>query len=85
MENGQLPAYQWAHIRRAAVYLKQMAEYGVMQEAPLPKWETEHNRLFKPATQSDVPSQDIEILICQVRDAMMNLDLSEKAKQNYLY
>ena len=71
VESGQLPAYQWAHTRRAAVYLEQMAEHGVMQEVPLPKWEAEHNRLFKPVVQGEPPAQDIETLICQVRDAMM--------------
>ena len=85
MESGQLPAYQWAHTRRAAVYLEQMAKHGSMQKVPLPKWEAEHNRLFKLVVQGEPPAQDMEILICQVRDAMMELDLSEKAKQNYLY
>ena len=32
MESGQLPAYQWAHTRRAAVYLEQMAEHSKIQE-----------------------------------------------------
>lgn len=85
MENGQLPAYQWAHTRRAAVYMMQMAEHSEIQEESLPKWETEHNRLFRLVTQGEPPAHDIETLICQVRDAMMVLDLSEKAKQNYLY
>ena len=82
MESGQLPAYQWSHTRRAAVYLEQMAEHGIVQEVPLSKWEAEHNRLFKPIIQGEPPSQDIETLICQVRDAMMELELSKKAKQN---
>lgn len=85
VESGQLPSYQWAHTRRAAVYLKQMAEYGEIQEVPLPKWEAEHNRLFKSVAHSEPPAQDMETLICQVRDAMMKLDISEKAKRNYLY
>ena len=85
MEHGQLPAYQWAHTRCAAVYLEQMAEQGGIQEEPLPKWEAEHNRLFKPVAQDEPPAQDMETLICQVRDAMMELELSKKAKQNYLY
>lgn len=85
MESGQLPAYQWAHTRRAAVYLEQMAEHSKIQEESLPKWETEHNRLFRLVTQGEPLAQDIETLICQVRDAMIELDLSEKAKQNYLY
>lgn len=85
MESGQLPAYQWAHTRRASVYLEQMAEHGMIQETPLPQWEAEHNRLFRPAPQNEPPSQDMETLVCQVRDALMELDISEKAKQNYLY
>ena len=85
MESGQLPAYQWAHTRRAAVYLEQMAEHGTIQEAPLLKWEAEHNRLFRSVAQNMLPSQDMETLVCQVRDALMELDISEKAKQNYLY
>lgn len=85
MENRRLPAYQWAHMRRAAVYLEQMAEHGAIQEAPLPKWEAEHNRLFRPVPQNEPPSQDMETLVCQVRDALMELDISKKAKQNYLY
>ena len=83
VESGQLPAYQWAHARRAAVYLEQMAEHGVIQESPLPRWEAEHNRLFRSVAQDEPPSQKIEILICQVRDAIMKLDMSEKAKRNY--
>ncbi len=85
MESGQLPAYQWAHTRRAAVYLEQMAEHSEIQEEPLPKWEAEHNRLFKPVAQGEPPSQNMETLIYQVRDAVMELDVSKKAKQNYLY
>ena len=85
MENGQLPTYQWTHTRCAAVYLEQMAEHGVIQEAPLPKWEAEHNRLFRPVSPNEPPSQSIEVLICQVRDAIVKLDMSEKAKLNYLY
>lgn len=85
MENGQLPSYQWSDTRRAAVYLEQMAEHSTIQEAPLPKWEAEHNRLFRPVSQNEPPSQDIEVLICQVRDAITKLDMSEKAKLNYLY
>lgn len=85
MEDGQLPAYQWAYTRRAAVYLEQMVECGTIQEMPLPKWETEHNRLFRMVSSNKPPSQNMEILICQVRDAMMDLDMSPKAKQNYLY
>lgn len=85
MENGKLPAYQWMHTRRAAVYLGQMAEHGSIQEIPLPKWETQHNRLFQPVPQDEAPSPEMEKLVCQVRDAIMKLDLSEKAKQNYLY
>ncbi|MCI8678364.1 MAG: hypothetical protein HFF46_08530 [Lawsonibacter sp.] len=64
MEHGQLPAYQWAHTRCAAVYLEQMAEQGGIQEEPLPKWEAEHNRLFKPVAQDEPPAQDMETLIC---------------------
>lgn len=85
MEDGQLPDYQWGYTRRAAVYFEQMAEHGMLQEIPLPKWEAEHNRLFRAVTQGEPPSQNMETLICQVRDAMMALDMSEKAKQNYLY
>ena len=62
-----------------------MAEHGVIQESPLPRWEAEHNRLFRSVAQDEPPSQKIEILICQVRDAIMKLDMSEKAKRNYLY
>ena len=80
MEDGQLPAYQWAYTRRAAVYLEQMVECGTIQKMPLPKWETEHNRLFRMVSSNKPPSQNMEILICQVRDAMMDLDMSPKAK-----
>jgi len=85
MENGQLPNYQWGHTRRAAVYLEKMAEYGTIQEASLPKWEVEHNRLFRCVPQDEPPSQNMDILICQVRDSIRRLDLSGKAQMNYLY
>lgn len=85
MEAGQLPDYQWRETRRAAVYLEQMAEQGCIQNAPLRSWEAEHNRLFQPVMPVEEPSQDIEQLICQVRDAILVLDMTEKAKSNYIY
>lgn len=85
VENGQLSSYQWSHTRRAAVYLEQMAEHDAIPETPLPKWEAEHNRLFRPVAQGEPPSPDMEILICQVRDAITNLDMTDKAKWNYIY
>lgn len=84
-EAGLLPDYQWSHIRRGAVYLGQMAEYGSIQEEPLRKWEAEHNPLFQAATHSPEKPMRITDIVCQVRDAMMDLDLSEKTKINYLY
>ena len=85
MEAGQLPDYQWRETRRAAAYLEQMAEQGCIQNTPLRSWEAEHNRLFQPVMSEEEPSQDIEQLICQVRDAILVLDMTEKAKSNYIY
>lgn len=85
MESGQLPDYQWRETRRAAVYLEQMAEQGCIQNTPLRSWEAEHNRLFQPVMPGETPSQDIERLVCQVRDAILALDMTEKAKSNYIY
>lgn len=84
-ESGLLPNYQWRHVRRGAVYLGQMAEYGIIQEEPLRKWEAERNPLFQAATSSPEGPKRITDIICAVRDAIMELDLSEKTKINYLY
>lgn len=85
MESGGLPHYQWSTTRRAAVYLDQMASHGDIQEAPLRKWEAEHNPLFQPAVHSqDNPMKIVDIL-CQTRDAVMQLELSDKTKTNYIY
>ena len=84
-ESGLLPNYQWSHVRRGAVYLGQMAEYGIIQEEPLRKWEAERNPLFQAATSSPEGPKRITDIICAVRDAIMELDLSEKTKINYLY
>ncbi|MDE7326047.1 MAG: tyrosine-type recombinase/integrase [Lachnospiraceae bacterium] len=85
MESGHLPDYQWRDTRRAAVYFEQMVGQGYIQEYALPKWEAEHNRLFLPVSQEESPSLQMETLICQVRDAIMALDMTDKAKQNYIY
>lgn len=85
MEVGELPFYQWKELRRAAVYFQQVADQGYIQENALRKWEAEHNRLFQPAIQEELPSQHVETLICQVRDAIMMLNMSDKMKQNYVY
>ncbi len=83
MESGVLQDYQWRTTRRAAVYLDQMAAHGEIQEAPLRKWEAEHNPLFQPAAYSRADSMKIVDVICRARDAVMELDLSDKTKTNY--
>ncbi len=85
MESGQLPSYQWRETRRAAVFFEQMAEQGYIQEDDMQKWEAEHNRLFQPTSQEEKPSPHMETLICQVRDAIMALDMTDKTKLNYVY
>ena len=85
MESGELPHYQWSTTRRAAVYLGQMAEFGKIQDAPLQKWEAEHNPLFQATIHSRDNSTRIVDIICQTRDAVMLLDLSDKTKANYIY
>lgn len=85
MESGKLPDYQWRETRRAAVYFRQMAEHGYIQDAPMNSWEAMHNRLFQTISREKESSKDIEILICQVRNAIMALDMCDKSKQNYIY
>ena len=85
MECGVLPYYQWSITRRAAVYLEQMAECGKIQETLLRKWEAEHNPLFQNMVYSPNDSMKIMDIICQTRDAVMRLDLSDKTKTNYIY
>ena len=85
MECGALPHYQWGITRRAAVYLEQMAANGAVQEGALPKWSSEHNPLFQTAACSQDNSMKIVDIICQTRDAVMQLDISDKTKTNYIY
>ena len=85
MECGVLPYYQWSITRRAAVYLEQMAECGKIQETLLRKWEAEHNPLFQNMVYSPNDSMKIMDIICQTRDAVMRLDLSDKTKTNNIY
>ena len=84
MESGKLPHYQWSITRRAAVYLDQMAEHGEIEDVPLQKWEAEHNPLFQPVVHSQDNSMKIVDVICRTRDAVMQMDLSDKTKKNYI-
>lgn len=85
VEEGQLPAYQWRELRRAAVFFEQMAEHGHIQENPIRSWEADHNPLFRAVAQDKHEPWAMEDLICQTRDIIMNLDISDKAKSNYIY
>lgn len=85
MESGALPHYQWVLTRRAAVYLVQMAECGKIQDKPIRSWEAEHNPLFQNAPSSPSDSMRVIDIIYKTRDAVMQLELSEKTKTNYIY
>ena len=84
-ESGTLPHYQWGITRRAAVYLDQMAEYGKIQDEPIRPWETEHNPLFQAISCNPSNSMKVIDIICRTRDAVMQLELSDKTKTNYIY
>ncbi len=85
MESGALPHYQWVLTRRAAVYLDQMAECGKIQDKPIRSWEAEHNPLFQNAPSSPSDSMRVIDVIYRTRDAVMQLELSDKTKSNYVY
>ena len=85
MESGALPHYQWVLTRRAAVYLDQMAEYGKIQDEPIRPWKAEHNPLFQNAPSSPSDSMRVIDVIYRTRDAVMQLELSDKTKTNYIY
>lgn len=85
MESGALPHYQWVLTRRAAVYLDQMAKHGKIQGEPLRSWEAEHNPLFQNAPHSPSNSMKVIDIICRTRDAVIQLELSDKTKTNYIY
>ena len=85
MESGALPHYQWVLTRRAAVYLDQMAKHRKIQGEPLRSWEAEHNPLFQNAPSSPSDSMRVIDIIYKTRDAVMQLELSEKTKTNYIY
>ena len=85
MEAGVLPHYQWAMTRRAAIYLDQMAECGEIQDTPIRAWEAVHNPLFQDSSYSPSDSMKIVDIICRTRDAVMQLELSDKTKINYIY
>lgn len=84
-ESGTLPHYQWGITRRAAVYLDQMAEYGKIQDEPIRPWEAEHNPLFQAISCNPSNSMKVIDIICRTRDAVMQLELSDKTKTNYIY
>lgn len=84
-ESGTLPHYQWGITRRAAVYLDQMAEYGKIQDEPIRPWEAEHNPLFQAISRNPSNSMKVIDIICRTRDAVMQLELSDKTKTNYIY
>lgn len=84
-ESGTLPHYQWGITRRAAVYLDQMAEYGKIQDEPIRPWEAEHNPLFQAISCDPSNSMKVIDIICRTRDAVMQLELSDKTKTNYIY
>lgn len=84
-ESGTLPRYQWGITRRAAVYLDQMAEYGKIQDEPIRPWEAEHNPLFQAISCNPSNSMKVIDIICRTRDAVMQLELSDKTKTNYIY
>ena len=85
MDNGALSGCQWRATRRAAVFLEQMASDASIQEVPMKKWNVIHNPLFRQAEANLVDSNRIQDVVCLTRDAVMNLELSEKTKANYLY
>lgn len=85
MESGALPHYQWVLTRRAAVYLDQMAKHGKFQGEPLRSWEAEHNPLFQNAPHGPSNSMKVIDIICRTRDAVIQLELSDKTKTNYIY
>ena len=85
LESGTLPYYQWGITRRAAVYLDQMAEYGKAQDDPIRPWEAEHNPLFQTIPCALSNSMKVVDIICRTRDAVMQLELSDKTKTNYIY
>lgn len=85
MESGALPHYQWVLTRRAAVYLDQMVEYGKIQDEPIRPWKAEHNPLFQNAPSSPSDSMRVIDIICRTRDVVMQLELSDKTKTNYIY
>ena len=79
-ESGTLPHYQWGITRRAAVYLDQMAEYGKIQDEPIRPWEAEHNPLFQAISCNPSNSMKVIDIICRTRDAVMQLELSDKTR-----
>lgn len=85
LESGALPHYQWVLTRRAAVYLDQMAEYGKIQDEPIRPWEAEHNPLFQNASCGSSNSTKVIDIIYRTRDVVMQLELSDKTKSNYVY
>ena len=85
MESGSLPHYQWALTRRAAIYLDQMVEYEKIQDVPIRPWKAEHNPLFQNAPSSPSNSMKVIDIIYRTRDAVMQLELSDKTKTNYIY
>lgn len=85
VESGILPKYQWGNLRRAAVFLEQIATLGRIEEPRLRKWEATYNVLFQEASRDPEKADEIVTLVLLTRDEVLKLDLGKRAAHNYLY
>lgn len=54
-------------------------------DEPIRPWEAEHNPLFQAISCNPSNSMKVIDIICRTRDAVMQLELSDKTKTNYIY
>ncbi len=83
LECGDLQQYRWCHARRAAVFMREMAETGTIPNTPLPRWSVEHNVLVQKPKEGTENSDELTSMIQHIRLKLMESDLSEKAVKNY--
>ena len=84
--SGKINKSRWQSIRKCSAFMSQMVTDGHISTEPLCRWTTESIALFdEPALDQMGDLDNIHTLVYRTRQAVLNLDLSQKTKNNYTY
>ncbi len=83
LESGDLLQYCWCYVRRAAVFMREMAKTGKIPNTPLPRLSVEHNVLVQKPKEDTEKSDELTSMIQHIRFKLMESGLSEKSVKNY--